>query len=78
MTKTYCEPVHELIVVVVSFEDFRDPNAPPIAPATTPTTTRAAIPNTIRNIFLDIPQYLRGGGEDRKSLFASLSATALG
>jgi len=59
-------------------EDFRDANAPPIAAATIATTMIATTASAIKNTFLDIPQYLRGGSGGKKPLRSSMGATALG
>jgi len=76
--RTYCEPVHDATDEADVFEDFRDANAPPIAAATIATTTIAPTTNTIKNTFLDIPQYLRGGSRGKEAFRSSLGATALG
>jgi hypothetical protein len=76
-SKTYCEPVQEILEVATFFEDFFELNTPPITPPTTPTTRRTTPAKTIRNSFLDVPQYLRAGKGDRKASFSSQGATVL-
>ncbi len=75
--RTYWDPVQGTTAEAEVFEDFRDANAPPIAPATTATTINAPTPNAIKNVFLDIPQYLRDSVGGRKLLCSSPVVTAV-